>query len=67
MPYYQEGCNIDCLTRSKMLIGHPSENLGRKPLRTNLVLFGRSSLDLVDQVEPSISGLGFSGPDQSSV
>ena len=26
MPYYQEGCNIDYLTRSKVLIGHPSEN-----------------------------------------
>ena len=50
MPYYQEGCNIDYLTRSKVLIDHPSEDPERKPLRTNLEILGRSSLDLVDQV-----------------
>ena len=26
MPYYQEGCNINYLTRSKVLIDHPSED-----------------------------------------
>jgi len=36
MPYYQEGCNIDYLTRSKVLIVNPSEDPERKPLRTNL-------------------------------
>ena len=36
LSYYQEGCNIDYLTQSKVLIDHPSENLDRKPLRTNL-------------------------------
>ena len=34
--YYQEGCNIDYLTRSKVLIDHPSEDPERKSLRTNL-------------------------------
>jgi len=36
MPYYQEGCNIDYLTRSKVLIDHPCEDPERKPLRTNI-------------------------------
>jgi len=40
MSYYQEGCNIDYLTRSKVLIDHPSENPERKPLRTNLEILG---------------------------
>ena len=40
MPYYQEGCNIDYLIRSKVLIGHPSEDPKREPLRNNLVLLG---------------------------
>ena len=40
MSYYQEGCNIDYLTRSKVLIDHPSENPERKSLRTNLEILG---------------------------
>ena len=40
MPYYQEGCNIDYLTRSKVLIGHPSEIPERKPCETNSRIFG---------------------------
>ena len=40
MPYYQGGCNIDDLTRSKVLIGHPSEDPERKSLRNNLVPLG---------------------------
>ena len=65
MPYYQEGCNIDYLTRSKVLIDDPCENTERKPLRTNFVLLGWSSVNLVDQVEHLNLGLGFSGPDRS--
>ena len=30
MPYYQEGCNIDYLTLSKVLIDQPSEDPERK-------------------------------------
>ena len=30
MSYYQEGCNIDYLTRSKVLIDHPSKDPERK-------------------------------------
>ena len=52
MPYYQEECNIDYLTWSKVLIGPPSENPERKPLTTNSVLLGCSSLDLMDQEKP---------------
>ena len=37
--YYQEGCNIDYFTQSKVLIGHPSENPESKSLRTNLEIF----------------------------
>ena len=40
MSYYQEGCNIAYLTRSEVLIDHPSEDPERKPLRTNLEIFG---------------------------
>ena len=40
MLYYQEGCNIDYLTRSKVLIDHPCEDPERKPLRTNLEILG---------------------------
>ena len=40
MPYYQEGCNIGCLTWSKVLIGHPSENSKRKPCKTNSKILG---------------------------
>ena len=65
MSYYQEGYNIDYLTRSKVLTDHPSEDPERKPLRTNLEIFGWSSLDLVDQEESFSSGLGFSDPDRS--
>ena len=65
IPYYQKGCNIDYLTRSKVLIGHPSENPERKPLRTNFVLPGWSSANLGDQVEHLNMGLGFSGPNRS--
>ena len=65
MPYYQEGCNIDYLIWSKVLIGHPSENPERKPLITNFVLPGWSSVNLVDQVEYLNLGLGFSGPYRS--
>ena len=65
MFYYQEGCNIDCLTRSKVLIDHPCEDPERKPLRTNLEILEWSSLDLVNQVESYSSGSGFSGPDRS--
>ena len=65
MPYYQEGCNIDYLTRSKVLINHPSEDPERKPLRTNLEILGWSSLDLVDQKKSFSCGLGFSDPDLS--
>ena len=36
MSYYQDGCNIVYLTRSEVLIDHPSEDPERKPLRTNL-------------------------------
>ena len=64
-PYYQERCNIDCLTRSKMLIDHPSEETERKPLRTNLEILGWSSLDLVDQVGYFNRGLEFSDPYRS--
>ena len=56
---------IDCLTRSKVLIDHPSEDPERKPLRTNLEILGRSSLDLVDQVGYFSRGLEFSDPNQS--
>ena len=66
IPYYQEGCNIDYLTRSKVLIGHPSENPERKPLRTNFVLPGWSSVNLVDQVSHLNLGLGSSGPNRSN-
>ena len=40
MSYYQEGCKIDYLTRSKVLIDHPCEDPERKPLRTNLEILG---------------------------
>ena len=58
MPYYQEGCNIDYLTRSKVLIDHPSEDPERKPLRTNLEILEWSSVDLMDQVESCNRVLG---------
>ena len=64
MPYYQEGCNIGCLTWSMVLIGHPSENPKRKPCKTNSKLLGWSSLGLVDQVKPFIWGLVFCGLDR---
>ena len=63
---YQEGCNIDYLTQSKVLIGHPSKNPERKPLRTNFVLPGWSSVNLVDQVSHLNLGLGSSGPNRSN-
>ena len=46
---YQEGCNIDYLTRSKVLIDNPWEDPERKPLRTNLEILEWSSIDLMDQ------------------
>ena len=46
MSYYQEGCNIDYLTRSKVLIDDPCENPERKPLRTNFVLLGFTLVNL---------------------
>ena len=61
MPYYQGGCNIDDLTRSKVLIGHPSEDTKRKPMRTNLVLLKWSSANLVDQEKHINLVLGFPG------
>jgi len=48
-----------------MLIDDPCEDPKRKPLRTNFVLLGWSSVNLVDQVEHLNLGLGFSGPDRS--
>ena len=37
MPYYQEGCNIDWLTRSKVLIGHPKwESWEKNPWKLTL-------------------------------
>ena len=65
MSYYQEGCNIDHLTWSKVLIGHPSENPERKPCETNSRIFRWSSCDLVDQITLINLGLDFSGLDQS--
>ena len=65
MSYYQDGCNIVYLTRSEVLIDHPSEDPDRKPLRTNLKILEWSGLDLVDQVESYRSGSGFSNPDRS--
>ena len=65
MPYYQEGCNIDHLTWSKVLIGHPSENPERKPCETNSRIFRWSSCDLVDQITLINLGLDFSGLDRS--
>ena len=63
--YYQEGCNIDYLTRSKLLIGHPSEDPERKYLRTNLEILEWSSLNLMDQVRSLNKGLEYSDPDRS--
>ena len=65
MSYYQEGCNIDHLTWSKVLIGHPSENPERKPCKTNSKILGWSNLGLVDQVKPFNWDLVFSDPDRS--
>jgi hypothetical protein len=62
MPYYQVGCNIDHLTRSKVLIDHPCEDPERKPLRTNLEILEWSSVDLMDQVESSKQGFGVLWP-----
>ena len=65
MPYYQEGCNIDYLTRSKVLIDDPCEDPERKPLWTNLETLEWSRHDLMDQVEACKQDLGFSGLDRS--
>ena len=62
MPYYQEGCNIDYLTRSKVLIDHPCEDPERKPLRTNIEILEWSSLDLMDQVGSYKQGFGVLWP-----
>ena len=62
MPYYQEGCNIDYLTRSKVLIDNPWEDPERKPLRTNIEILEWSSLDLMDQVESCKQGFGLLWP-----
>jgi hypothetical protein len=64
MPYYQEGCNVDYLTQSKVLIVGPWEDPERKPLRTNLEILTWSSVDLMDQVESCKQSLGFSGSDR---
>ena len=58
MSYYQEGCNINYLTRSKVLIDNPWENPKRKPLRANIEILVWSSLDLMDQVGSSNQGFG---------
>ena len=62
MPYYQEGCNIDYLTRSKVLIDHPCEDPERKSLRTNLEIHEWSSLDLMNQVGSYKKGFGVLWP-----
>ena len=62
MPYYQEGCNIDYLTRSKILIDNPWEDPERKPLRTNIEILEWSSLDLMDQVGSYKQGFGVLWP-----
>ena len=62
MPYYQEGCNIDYLTRSKVLIVNPWEDPERKPLRTNIKILEWSSLGLMDQVGSSKQGFGVLWP-----
>jgi len=62
MPYYQEGCNIDYLTRSKVLIDDPWEDPERKPLRTNIEILEWSSLDLMDQVGSYKQGFGVLWP-----
>ena len=54
----QEGCNIDYLTRSKVLIDDPWVDPARKPLRTNLEILEWSSVDLMDQVESCNRVLG---------
>jgi len=65
MSYYQDGYNINWLTRSKVLIGHPNENPERKPCKTDYKILGWSSLGLVDQVKLVNWGLVFSGLDRS--
>ena len=62
MPYYQEGCNIDYLTWSKVLIDDPWEDPERKPLRTNIEILEWSSLDLMDQVGSYKQGFGVLWP-----
>ena len=62
MPYYQEGCNIDYLTRSKVLLVNPWEDPERKPLRTNIEILEWSSIDLMDQVGSSKQGFGVLWP-----
>ena len=62
MPYYQEGCNIDYLTRSKVLIDNSWEDPERKPLRTNIEILEWSSLDLMDQMESCKQGFGLLWP-----
>ena len=58
MPYYQGGCNIDYLTRSKVLEDNPWEDPKRKPLLTNLEILEWSSVDLMDQVRSFNKGFG---------
>ena len=62
MPYYQKGCNIDYLTRSKVLIDNPWEDPERKPLRINIEILEWSSLDLIDQVGSYKQGFGVLWP-----
>ena len=65
MSYYQEGYNIDYLTLSKVLIGHPSEKHERKLCKTNSKILGWLSISLVDQVRQLNLGLGSSDPNRS--
>ena len=62
MPYYQEGCNIDCFTQSKVLIDNPWEDPKRKPLRADIEILEWSSLDLIDQVGSYKQGFGVLWP-----
>ena len=62
MPYYQERCNIDYLTRLKVLIDNPLEDPERKPLIANIEILKWSNLDLMDQLGSYKQGFGVLWP-----